>query len=127
MEPPPGQSLGGHAVLRALLLRALNTFATPNAENTRDLLLHVGFDPWPSWQWQEGRVQLSKVDVRDRLNHWLQVRHAIAHGDDLPDVPVLARTGGDTPTLRLRRAEACIRFFERLASVTVQSLSQAFA
>jgi hypothetical protein len=124
MRPQGGSAQGSYQVLRALLLRSLGTFSTPNSENTRDLLLHVGYDPWPYWEWREGRYRLRSVDVRQRLNHWLQVRHAIAHGGKLPIVPMLRRTGAGSPTLRLANAKACMVFFDRLTEVTTNGLAK---
>ena len=125
LKPEQGEPQGGYRVLRALLLQNINTFSTPNAENTRDLLLHVGFDPWPAWHWVEGPVHLDPDHVRTRLNAWLRVRHAIAHGDDLPDVPMLAHSARGGRSLRLANAEACLHFFERLERTTVDGLAAA--
>lgn len=123
IRPPKGTPQGAYPVLRGQVLSSVGSFATPNAENTRVLLLHVGFDPWPSWAWREGSISLTDLEVRERLNHWLKVRHSIAHGDDLPRVPVLAKTNDGTSTLRLRNARACVRFFERLTEATTSGLS----
>jgi hypothetical protein len=124
LEPPLGQPQGWYQVLRGLLVRAVEQYNTPNAENTRNLLLHVGFDPWPVWTWREGPIRLSAPEVRTRLNRWLRVRHTIAHGDDLPHVPMLRLRADGTPSLRLANAEACIAFFERLVNVTTAGLAQ---
>jgi hypothetical protein len=69
--------------------------------------------------------------VDARINDWLNVRHAIAHGHGvLPQVPVLqavrdspASPPGD-PSLRLVDAEACLRLFRRLARLTGIGLAQ---
>lgn len=122
LAPPAGQPQGWYLVGRGQLELAIGRYNTPNAENTRDLLLHVGFDPWPAWTWREGPVRLAPVDVRNRLNRWLRVRHAIAHGDDLPSVPMLRMTRAGVPSLRLANAEACIVFFDRLVNATTDGL-----
>lgn len=124
MRPPRAEPQGSFRVLRASLLNSVNRFATPNAENTRDLLLHVGFDPWPSWGWREGPGTLTSTQVCDRLNLWLRVRHAIAHGDRLPDVPMLSTTASGERSIRLSNARACISFFERLVDATHGGLDE---
>jgi hypothetical protein len=99
--------------------RAAHFFSTPNAENTRNLLMNIGFDPWPHWEWQEGPVYIDTARARERMNHWLQVRHSIAHGDDqLPDVPVLSEVAGGRRSLARSNAEACMNFFTRVVATT---------
>jgi hypothetical protein len=61
--------------------------------------------------------------VDTRLDEWLKVRHAIAHGhDELPVVAALesVRLDGATsnPTIRLTDAEQCVSFTRRLVSLT---------
>lgn len=71
---------------------------------------------------------MSSSDVRARLNNWLKVRHAIAHGhDDLPDVPMLAKLNNGARLLRRANAEACMTFFERLVTCTDGGLRAQFA
>ena len=97
-------------------------FSTPNAENSRNLLLRVGFDPWPVWEVTDGRQKLSAAQTRARLNEWLQVRHALAHGGSLPDVSVLDRTRSGATMLTRRCAERCNRFVGSLIISTEQHL-----
>jgi hypothetical protein len=122
IRPAPGDPQGGYPVLRGQVLSSVHRFATPNAENTRDLLLHVGFDPWPSWVWMQGPAKVTSTQARERLNRWIRVRNAIAHGDDLPDEPVLSKTDSGAPSLRLRNARACISFFQHLAAASTDGL-----
>lgn len=130
----------------ALLLKGhftdqLDRFSTPNPENTRKLLQLVGFDPRPYWTWTTtgGRgkgVTLAPKEVEARLRDWLSVRHAIAHGNELPNVDVLEavrqekpRTRGRTRVpwdgglnVRLVDARHCIAFVRKLAHVTLNGL-----
>jgi hypothetical protein len=82
-------------LIHGQVMRALGNFSTPNAENTRDLLRSVGFDPRKYWTWSNGALGSREVifkgaDVEQQLREWLTVRHAIAHGDEkMPDVGVL--------------------------------------
>jgi hypothetical protein len=100
---------------------AIHRFSTPNAEGTRELLMRGGFDPWPSWSWG-GRWSMQGTQVRERMNQWLQVRHAIAHGDaDLPHERCLSLTISGDPTLTLANAESCIAFFQRVVNATTDA------
>jgi hypothetical protein len=123
LEPPPGDpSRPQYRILKAMVMSATQRFSTPNSENTRELLMTVGFDPWPHWTWRLGPTTLSPTEVRDRLNAWLRVRHSVAHGDDqLPDEDVLTATTGGR-TIRRINALRCMRFFRDLASTTERGI-----
>ncbi|KQQ65687.1 hypothetical protein ASF63_10015 [Microbacterium sp. Leaf320] len=61
--------------------------------------------------------------VDARLNEWLLLRHAVAHGhDELPVVQALeaVRLDGVTsnPTIRLTDAEQCVAFLRRIVRRT---------
>ncbi|PVB44282.1 hypothetical protein [Mycobacteroides abscessus] len=133
----PGQSDPQYGVARLIhgqVMRVLGSFSTPNAENTRQLLQSVGFDPRPHWTWANGargsrEVVLRPADVEEQLRDWLKVRHAIAHGDEkLPEVNVLQAvrqnqvSSQDGPTIRLYDAKQCIAFIRKLAGVTLAGL-----
>ena len=119
IRPPANDpSYAAYRVHRAQGLSRLGRFNTPNAYNTRQLLLEAGFDVNGYWTWTVGREHLTVSDVQSRLDDWLAVRHRIAHGADLPSVDILASRSDGTRTLHLRNAEACIRFFERLVLCT---------
>jgi len=116
---PAAPPLQAWNLLNAQATRAIQLFSTPNAEKSQDLLMHAGFDPQPSWTWTVGPETMSVADVSLRLNRWLKVRHAIAHGHDhLPDVPMLAKLTDGSRTLRRANAEACMVFFNRVAART---------
>lgn len=107
---------------RAMVLNKIGAYNTPNAENTRELLQLVGVDVQPYWTWQHGRQILTFQDVTTRLNSWLRVRHALAHGDArLPDEVVLS-TRGSGRALRLRNAEECVTSFEELGHQTIEAV-----
>jgi hypothetical protein len=128
MERPKGDPGREHfLIVKASALTAAGNFSTPNAENTRKLLLHVGFDPLPHWAWKAGPATITPGVARERMNHWLGVRHAIAHGDDeLPDYPVLNKLKGGGRSLTRANAEACIRFFGTVVKLTSVAASNAF-
>lgn len=135
--PGPGSPLSPatYAVLPGRVRKEVGDFATPNAENVRRLLLGAGFDARPHWTWSRrggqgrGMVTWSPADADRRINEWLRVRHAIAHGHAaLPQVQALQavrlrRNPPDDPTLRLVDAEQCLAFFRRLARLTGTGLA----
>jgi len=135
--PGPGSPLSPatYAVLAGRVRKEVGDFATPSAENARRLLIGTGFDPRPHWTWTQpggqgqGMVTWSPADADTRINEWLRVRHAIAHGHaELPQVQALQavrlrRNPPADPTLRLADAEQCLAFFRRLARLTGAGLA----
>lgn len=108
--------------------RSVGRFNTPNAENVRDLFQkHLLFDPWPHWVWKaSGRRQWNAIFMRERLNHWLQVRHSIAHGFKLPQYPFLLNQHGKY-TVRKCHLMHCRDFVRHLASETDVALAHHLA
>jgi hypothetical protein len=127
LQPPPGDLALPHwRIIRAETTQAIDRFSTPNSEGTRDLLLRGGFDPWPFWAW-DGRWPLTSPQARDRMNQWLRVRHAIAHGDAaIPVEPVLSTKPSGEATVTLANAEACMTFFEHVVEGTTRGAVAAF-
>jgi hypothetical protein len=138
----PDQSDPNYAfarLARGQVLGSVSRFSTPNGQNSRQLLQQVGFDPYPHWTWSVRgpggqTVVLKPSQVERELNDWLQVRHAIAHGDTIPDVQVLQAVRRNTtkrqrtmaidgPTIRLVDARRCIAFIRKLAATTMAGLS----
>ena len=130
-------SLLTYNIIAGRVRNEVGAFSTPNAQNVRRLLIGAGFDPHPYWTWRQsaGQGQGMKTwkpgDADDRIDEWLKVRHAIAHGHDaLPQVPALASVRERrnqqplaNPTLRLVDAERCLAFFRRLARATGTGLA----
>ncbi|NTW39430.1 MAG: hypothetical protein HGA44_06005 [Cellulomonadaceae bacterium] len=126
--PAAGSPLtkGSYDLLAGSAKSAVARFSTPNAEKSRELFLLVGYDPRPTWVWATGRFgreNHTPADVANRLNQWLKLRHAIAHGaSELPALAVLdaIRTGRKkaNPPLVLRDAENCLGFVRRLTKAT---------
>jgi len=124
-------SPASYALLAGRIRKEVADFATPNAQNVRRLLLGAGFDPRPRWVWTQhggqgqGMRTWSPQDADRRIDEWLRVRHAIAHGHGaLPQVPALQAVRLQLnnppvdPPLRLVDAEQCLAFFTRLARLT---------
>jgi hypothetical protein len=128
LEPPEGVPRQEYNLLKANVMTATRQFSTPNAENTRNLLMRVGFDPSACWSWRNGQEVVTPRIAAERLNGWLQVRHAIAHGDaDWPDVDVLPQLPNGSRTLRLKDCDRLIRFSDRLARRTVEGFHDSFS
>lgn len=127
IEPPVADPTRPAWVLvNALTRGALGRYNTPDVSNTRSLLANVGFDPHPSWVWGFGRGASTPATVSRRIDEWLRVRHAIAHGGDLPNVAVISRTTAGQPTLRLADAEECRDLFTRAAHASAAAAHMQF-
>jgi hypothetical protein len=116
----PGRTLSVlWAQRREALERSIRMYSTPNADNTMDLLRSVGFDPKPGWSWGQGGGRLISGQVIQRLNTWVKIRNSIAHGGVLPTnhQGLLTDNKGGT-SVRLRDAESCLHFMERLGLAT---------
>lgn len=130
---------GGSAIDRAryeasvgFVRKGIVDFSTPNGENSRRLMQGAGFDPYPSWAYRipggrGGYVSWTPSMVMTRLNEWLRIRHALAHGHaELPLVDALESVRVDhanPATLRLVDAEQCVAFVRRLVEVTATDLA----
>ena len=100
-------------------LRQVRRFNTPDAPSVRALLALIGEDPSSRWTFTATGGRRDATDVPGRLDDWLQVRHAIAHGQPhLPDVDVLGRTAAGHGSLTHRHASWCIEFFRDLVEAT---------
>lgn len=105
-----------HSIARDTADRALERFNTPNADNTRNLLIQAsGYDPIGDWVWSARRM--NGVATRCRLNEILKVRHSFAHG-----FPIPAFTWNQTSTGRVRLTAKSIddvqAFFKFLVTTT---------
>ena len=114
--------------------KGIGDFGTPNAKNTRDLMVVAGFDPRPFWTYSimggrgRGRELWTPKMVDDRVDEWLKVRHAVAHGHEtMPIVRALEAVRQDpnvqSPTIRLVDAEQCVSFFTRLVRLTAEPIA----
>lgn len=124
IEPPVGDPARPAWVLvNALTRGAIGRYNTPDVFNTRSLLANVGFDPQPSWTWGSGQGASRPATVARRIDEWLRVRHAIAHG---AHVSVISRTSSGNPTLRLADAEECRDLFVRAAHASAAAAHTQF-
>jgi hypothetical protein len=66
-----------------------------------------------------GSLTITSHVASDRINQWLRIRHAVAHGDaTLPLEPVLPVLPSGNATLRRHNAEECMEFFSALVDLT---------
>lgn len=132
-HPDPSSPLAKpFKVIAGRTRQEVGAFASPGPSNSRALLMGVGFDPRPFWSWKSkaGRgIVLTPGDIEDRLDGWLQLRHAIAHGHEMmPQVRVLqsvrdAKVVPDDPTIRLVDAVHCVAFVRHMANTTGAGLA----
>jgi len=109
----------------AELATSIKRFNTPNATNVRNLFLEaLEFDPWPCWTWHVGPRQWNAEEMRRRLNSWLDVRHSVAHGFDLPQDVAWLRGPNGRPRLTLALVTECKAFFGRLVLLTDAEFAQ---
>jgi hypothetical protein len=121
---------------------AIEKFSTPGVDQTRALLGRAGFDPRPSWTWNQrgGRGQGTLVvkpgDVSKVVDQWLRIRHDIAHGHStFHPLPVLTAVRDprssvkvrQAPNLRLDDAIDCMAFFRSIVRLTAQSAASHIA
>jgi hypothetical protein len=111
--------LEANRALVGLAEREVARLSTPSASAVCRLLSLLGDDPRPRWSSMGLPGATGAADVARRLDAWVNVRHAIAHGAaHLPAVPVLARTKAGHGSLTRRHAAQCMTFFRRLVHVT---------
>ena len=105
-----------YTIAQQVAEKALERFNTPNWENTRNLLVqYTGYDPIGDWVW--ARRGISSLQVRERLNEILQVRHSFAHGFGMP-----AYNWTQSPRGKVRLTSKAVQeteaFFKNLVNVT---------
>lgn len=75
-----------HDALSKFAEDATRRFHTPNFQNSRDFILRTtSFDPYGTWVWDSEGFNV--LQMQAFLNEILQVRHAFAHGLDIPRYP----------------------------------------
>lgn len=123
---PPADSTTSGTTLRVVwegrrteVADLIQRYGTPNSSNTLRLLRAVALDPEPAWTWGVGGGHLTRGQVKERLDRWVKIRHTIAHGSPLPrSARGLITENKSGLTIRLKDAEGCLNFIERLAAVT---------
>ncbi|BAY93363.1 MULTISPECIES: HEPN domain-containing protein [unclassified Tolypothrix] len=102
-----------HSIANNAAERSLKQFNTPNAENSRNLLVqYTGYDPINDWVWS--RRSMNALATRQMLNDILQVRHSFAHG-----FPIPAYSWTQTPTGKVRLTAKAIKDVDALLQYLV--------
>lgn len=127
LRPPHGPLTQQFNLVNASAKSALSRFNTPNAEKTREMFQHVGFDPRSEWTWTaRGASCVSISQVEAELNAWLKVRHAVAHGFPIDGVFVVTGWAGGQQTVRYADVGRCYQFFIKLVQVTSAAARRTF-
>lgn len=115
-NPMAAQFHAMHTLANTAAISQLNRFNTPNAENTRSLILAcTGYDPWTDWQWPARGM--NALATRLRLNEILKVRHSLAHGFAMPSYSWTQTTSGDV-RLTVKGLTWTRAFFNHLITTT---------
>jgi hypothetical protein len=124
IKPPAGHpGMVDWNLIKANATTALGRFNTANSFNSLALFSRVGFDPLSSWTFRIPRLGGARktyvpADAQDEIDQWLGIRHAIAHGSDLPSARVITGTSARGATLRLHDARNCIGSFSAVVGAT---------
>lgn len=109
-----------HTLANTAAVSRLDRFSTPNADNTRNLLIaSTGYDPWPDWSWPA--KGMNAISARIRLNEILKVRHSLAHGFAMPGYSWTQTASGET-RLTVEGLNWTRAFFNRLVKMTDDGL-----
>jgi len=104
-------------LLTSITEKDVRRFNTPNAENTRDLLIvHTGYDPINDWTWPAGA--LSGPQTRNRLDEILKVRHSFAHGFSIPVNVTWVVNRGRPGVLNIGALRSVDQFIAHMVAVT---------
>lgn len=120
-KPLDPEYSAAHAALEGFVERSLQRFNTPNAENSRTLLVDcTGYDPINDWNWPRGR--LNATETRELLNQVLKVRHSFAHGFEIPGYEWTTTPSGQR-RLTAKALERIEAFLLHLAKVSDRGLA----
>ena len=136
----PSSTTGVEAELFRMRLQIIKSeigkFSTPGPTQIRSLFKNtLGIDPRKHWslsytcEHTNRRSTYSKAETEMMLSSWLKIRHAIAHGNELPDsIPWLMNSASPPrPSIRLNIVREGICFFHRLACATDSSIIEELA
>jgi hypothetical protein len=109
------------ALLTEITENEIKRFNTPNASNSRTLLIaHTGYDPINDWQWAVGG--LNGVQARARLDEILQIRHSFAHGFPVPTNINWVKNRNQAGVLNTSVLKSVEKFLAHIVLVTDEGL-----
>ena len=121
-QPSSGSYASLHDIATALAHTKIEKFNTPNAENSRELLVgHTGYDPIGDWIWPAARM--GGHETRLRLNEILKVRHSFAHGFSVPTYSWLTTPRGAVQ-VNSSSVRHCVGFFRNVVKRTDRGMSR---
>lgn len=108
VDPSDPKFRAVYTIARQRAENALTRFNTPNAENTRNILVwYTGYDPINTSLWIQ----------REKLDDIVEVRHSFAHGFDMPSNTWTQSLSG-RGQLTSKAIQGTETFFKNLVSVT---------
>lgn len=124
IPPPPAWATSGYFFRKPSVAKSVGDLNTPNSQNVIKLLdWSFGCNPKANWVWVAPHRNWTSQQFCDRTDEWLRIRHAIAHGNQLPqNLPWLRNDGGDV-RLKLSLLKECKKHFEKKAALTDACLS----
>lgn len=90
-------------------------FRTPNSQNVRELVLScTGYDCWVDWEIK--KMRLRSLRARQVLDDLVKIRHRVAHGDHLPEIPWAKSGAGVLPV-----SAYAVNYTDRFVSALVEA------
>ncbi len=103
-----------HSLMVAGVSARAKSFNTPDYKKVRNLFKLIKFDITGAWSWHAPNRNWNHAVMKKKLNEWLQIRHCVAHGADLPkSITWIIGLSGEA-RLTLNHLLECRRFFAKL-------------
>lgn len=118
LKPSAGAGVGERstwALANNAAQTAAKKFNTPNAKNVADLFEeHLGIAVVAAWSVKTKAATYTSEQSKSRINQWLDIRHKIAHGGELPSNIIWIQNPQKKPRLTLALMNEVKEFFHEL-------------